>query len=405
MKKSLLFSFLSFLFCGTLIAQITRGASPGEVYISNFWYYYPNGLNYSAIFYSSDHGEHLYLQYASPDYALPDEMKVGNILGDAEQGALYNLVDHELWVSFDYGETWVFRENFPDYTQYFTGTIPGLIYKGTFEGFFKSTDFALTFELLPITVTCPFTEVGFSESEFYGIYGEPGLYFNFVHTTDYGQTFTQIPIDSTIAYWQIGGKYPEISRGTEPGEIYLISWWPNAHYKIFHSVDTGYTWTQQYESEYVSLYDWGVQYTAGRQPGSFYVKRATSDPYDWHTQVYIDYSSDYGKTFTTYFHDLDSLYTSIILNEGENISLSVSPNPFSVKTIFKYELPCNIKKASLNIYSTNGVLIKQFTLFGKGELKWDGKDQKGDLITKGIYIYNIQIENTFLSSNKLIFNP
>jgi len=45
-----------------------------------------------------------------------------------------------------------------------------------------------------------------------------------------------------------------------------------------------------------------VQYTAGRQPGSFYVKRATYDYATQYSFVYIDYSSDYGETFTTYFH-------------------------------------------------------------------------------------------------------
>ncbi|MBI9038936.1 MAG: hypothetical protein JEY97_12450 [Bacteroidales bacterium] len=67
-------------------------------------------------------------------------------------------------------------------------------------------------------------------------------------------------------------------------------------------MDNGYTWTEKFESEYINLLSWGVQYTAGRQPGSFYVNRSTINPAGNHLWVYIDYCSDYGETFTTYFH-------------------------------------------------------------------------------------------------------
>ncbi len=270
---------ITFLLSITSYSQpITRGALPGELYISTDWYMDNYGQIHYAILHSTDNGEHINLKYENIETPPIEEMKVGNILGDATPGALYNYGDNKLWVSFDYGESWEYKEDYPGYTKFFSGVNQGLIFKGHSQGFFKSTDYAETFVLLPITVTCPFTEVGFSEPEFYGIYGEPGFYYNFVHTLDYGQTFTEVPIDSTVAFWSVMGHYPKISRGTESGEVYLISWWLNSNYKIFHSVDTGNSWTEKYESDYIDIYYWRVNYTAGREPGTFYVVRSRINP-------------------------------------------------------------------------------------------------------------------------------
>ncbi|MBI9037279.1 MAG: hypothetical protein JEY97_04030 [Bacteroidales bacterium] len=315
MKKLILLLIVVFLYTQTAQTQITRGATPGEIYISNDWYI-ENGIIHKAVFRSDDNGETLTVQYEATDPPYGGAMGIGKVLGDATQGALYNFGDNELWVSFDYGVNWEYRESNPSYTKFFSGVNQGLIFKGNY-GFFKSVNYGLSFELLPITVTCPFTEVGFYEPEFYGITGEAGSYYNFVHTIDYGQTYTEIPIDSSVAFWAPGGYWPKISRGTEPGELYLVSWWLNSSYKIFHSIDTGYTWTEKFESGYIDIYSWGVQYTAGRQQGSFYVKRSTYDFATQYSFIYIDYSSDYGETFTTYFHGAPSPQPS---NYPENFS-------------------------------------------------------------------------------------
>ncbi|MFU8844746.1 MAG: T9SS type A sorting domain-containing protein [Bacteroidales bacterium] len=400
---------LSFILClatcfihFNIYSQITRGAQPGEIYFSGHWYIDNNGQVHYGIFRSADNGEHISLQYENIEVPPPDEMKIGKVLGDAADGALYNYGWNELWVSFDSGDNWTYREDYPDYTKYFTGSIQGLIFRGNYQGFFKSIDFASTFDLLPITVICPFTEIGFSEPEFYGVYGEPGLYYNFVHTIDYGQTCTEIPIDSTTAFWSVSGYSPQISRGTNPGEIYLVSWWPDYHYKIFHSVDTGYTWTEKFESGYIDIFYWGVTYTAGRQPGSFYVKRATPAPSGDHTWLYIDYSSDYGETFTTYFHDLDSTITGLDIHERNTIHLSNYPNPFKDFTTFSFQLPANCKNAQLNIYDLPGKIIRVFDIIGQRNQVWSGKDNSGKQVREGIYLYNISYDNYISQFNKLV---
>ncbi len=400
----LLFALCPLLFALNSYSQITRGAQPGELYISTDWYMDNYGQVHYAIFHTTDNGEHITLQYENIESPPPDEMQVGKVLGDATNGALYNIGNNELWVSFDYGTSWEFRENYPGYTKFFSGVNQGLIFKGNSQGFFKSIDYAQSFELLPITVTCPFTEVGFFEPEFYGIYGEAGIYFNFVHTIDYGQTYSEIPIDSAVAFWAPGGHYPQISRGTESGEIYLVSWWLDSNYKIFHSVDKGYTWTEKYESDYINIYYWRVNYTAGREPGSFYVMRSRINPAGDHVWLYIDYSSDYGETFTTYFHDLDSTITKVNPVKKIEVNLSNYPNPFTEKTIIEFELPENCTNPLLNIYNIHGILVKQFNITGKKSQQWDGTGFNGIKMPGGIYLYSISNRNISSQLNKLLFN-
>lgn len=404
MRKALLVLYILVLLYLDSFSQITRGAQPGELYISTDWYIDNYGHIHYAIFHSTDNGENISLQYENIETPPNGEMQVGKVLGDASLGGLYNYGNNELWVSFDSGKNWEYREDYPGYTKFFSGVNQGLIFKGNSNGFFKSTDYAQSFELLPITVTCPFTEVGFIEPEFYGIYGEAGIYFNFVHTIDYGQTYIETPIDSVVAFWVPSGQYPQISRGTESGELYLVSWWPEPNYKIFHSTDTGYTWTQKYESDYINLYFWRFFYTAGRESGSFYVVRSRINPDGNHVWLYIDYSNDYGETFTTYFHDLDSTITGLYAPGINNIKLSNYPNPFKTSTTFKFQIHERYTNPVLNVFDIDGKRIKKLCITGKNSQVWDGRDENGIKVPNGIYLYNISCENYSSSLNKLLIN-
>ncbi|NOZ45432.1 MAG: T9SS type A sorting domain-containing protein, partial [Chlorobi bacterium] len=158
--------------------------------------------------------------------------------------------------------------------------------------------------------TVGISEIGISDGEFFAFSGEFSVGYNLYFTDNYGINFITIPIDTTVALHSISGHSPQIYRGAESGELYLTSWTPELHYKIFYSVDTGYTWEEKYESDFINIYYWGVDFTAGRKSGSFYVTRKTLDQiwYHEHIDLYIDYSEDYGETFTTYFHELDEYF-------------------------------------------------------------------------------------------------
>ncbi len=406
MKNQILLSFIlllgSFVLHLNSFCQITRGAQPAELYLSTDWYMDNYGHIHYGIFRSVDNCATITLQYESSTASPPDEMDVGWVLGDATIGASYNIGGNELWVSLNYGENWEFREDYPDYTRYWGGEHEGTIYKGGWGLLQKSNDYALNFEIVSDPPNCPISDIGVNEGEFYGIDGNAGEEFFLYHTNDYAINYTEIGIDSSVAFWAPSGIWPKISRGSNLGEIYLVSWWLDSNYKIFYSADSGYTWIEQFESEYIDVYYWRVAYTAGKEPGSFYVMRSRINDAGDHIWLYIDYSNDYGETFTTYFHDLDSTITKISTSKLENIQLSNFPNPFVSKTTFKYNLPKNCEDPVLNILNINGIMIRQFDISRRNSHIWDGRDKNGHNLSNGVYLYNISYGDYYSPLNKLL---
>jgi len=396
-----LFLISTFFLHNIVIAQITRGAQPGELYISGDWYLENNSILHYAILRSTDNGENISLQYENIETPPPGEMKVGKVLGDATPGAIYNYGSNELWVSFDYGESWGFQENFT-YASYATGFSSGEIYRRSNYNLYRSDNYGNTFDLIVESLSEPLSDVGTQSGQLYGFTGSAGIGYKLYYSQDFGNNFIMILLDSLVAFWVPSGQFPKISRGAEQGELYLTSWWPDLHYKIFHSVDTGYTWTEKYESDYIDIYYWSVQFTAGREPGSFYVMRARINPAGDHVWLYIDYSNDYGETFTTYFHDLDSTITNISPFNTCNFKLSNFPNPVKTKTTFRFQFSEGCNNPVLNIYNAYGILIKQFNILGKNLQIWNGMDNKGNRVKEGLYLYNISYDNYSSQFNKLL---
>ena len=78
------------------------------------------------------------------------------------------------------------------------------------------------------------------------------------------------------------------------------------------------------------------------------------------------------------------------------------PNPFSTSTEFMLEhnQSCEIMDVQIQIYTVGGRLVKTllsqvstqgFTTRG---LNWDGRDDYGDLLANGVYIYRLQYLNS-----------
>lgn len=77
------------------------------------------------------------------------------------------------------------------------------------------------------------------------------------------------------------------------------------------------------------------------------------------------------------------------------------PNPFTTKTNFQFEhdFPNSSVSVLINIYTISGKLVKtiQTDALSKGTLvndvEWTGKDDFGNQLAKGIYLYKIKIED------------
>jgi hypothetical protein len=80
------------------------------------------------------------------------------------------------------------------------------------------------------------------------------------------------------------------------------------------------------------------------------------------------------------------------------------PNPFNPSTTIPYKLGKS-EFANLSVFDLNGNLIKnilnQETDAGRGYVEWDGKNEQGQNVSGGIYLYVIETPS-FLKTKKMI---
>jgi hypothetical protein len=215
--------------------------------------------------------------------------------------------------------------------------------------------------------------------------GPLGLAYSF----DYGQNFT-------LSFINMPGipHYDEcdLLRGTQPGELFFVIWKNIDTVALFHSFDYGQTVTFQ---SYMLYTRDELLFTAGRTPGSFYyVRREICGNFpSLHSCLWIYFSRDYGITFTTFYHDLDSTYTGITQKEIIP-ELKVFPNPASKSVTFKIGsiVPdCDSKVTLFDLIGNDvaeGVIPK-----GQSEVTLDTRK-----LADGLYCYSVTSEKHITSS-------
>ena len=412
--KNLLFIYFLFFFAITSFAYwgIERGTEPCEIYISTHWYDSVQ-CTYYGLYYSTNNGEEIELKYYITDPPVPDsvDLMYPYLISDATPGVLYCRTSRpDLWISYNYGENWEFVENPGTSGQYTSGSVPGVIYKvitnevaGRVE-LHRSINFGNNFTVVNDSIGTV-AEIGTDIGEIYLVKGSTWPIwgpFEILYSNNCGYNFTQQCIlDSTIAGEQIAGFYPTLSRGTIQGEVYLITWHLPHNYYIYRSTDYGQSFELKYQSEPIAYWIWSVYYTAGREPGSFYIMMHTYDDLGIGTFLKIFYSNDYAETFTEYFHHLtEDYFVSVedqpINQPSQEITLNNFPNPFNPETTINYQLPVN-SEVELIIYNLKGqkvnTLVNELLLKGEHSAIWNGRDFKNKRVSSGVYFYRLQTEN------------
>jgi flagellar hook assembly protein FlgD len=77
------------------------------------------------------------------------------------------------------------------------------------------------------------------------------------------------------------------------------------------------------------------------------------------------------------------------------------PNPFTTHTefFFEHNQPCQALEVTIQVFTVSGKLVKTIqTLVSQGGYRsegiaWDGRDDFGDRIGKGVYVYRIAVKN------------
>lgn len=81
------------------------------------------------------------------------------------------------------------------------------------------------------------------------------------------------------------------------------------------------------------------------------------------------------------------------------------PNPFNPGTTIKYDLKKN-ENVVLDIYSISGErvarLVDQQQNSGTHEIRWNGRNDNGSLVSSGIYFYRLRIGNQYLTKKMMM---
>lgn len=131
----------------------------------------------------------------------------------------------------------------------------------------------------------------------------------------------------------------------------------------------------------------------------------------FHNILTIAFSSD-GKTL--YAGTRNGIYKTVIITSIKNYQDKTSfpfylyqnyPNPFNSSTFIRYELS-SPEKVTLKVFNLFGqeikTLIDEKQYKGSYVAKWDGKDNQGNRVAIGIYIFRLSI-GSYTESKKMLY--
>lgn len=110
------------------------------------------------------------------------------------------------------------------------------------------------------------------------------------------------------------------------------------------------------------------------------------------------------KVWDVYNNSSES-YTEFVVAKSAELALSHVlnyPNPFTTKTQFYFEQNqcCQMLDVQVQVFSVSGKLVKSISQFVYAEgyrsapIEWDGRDDFGDKIGRGVYLYRVKIKTS-----------
>ncbi|MCW3104635.1 MAG: hypothetical protein JWO09_3075 [Bacteroidetes bacterium] len=103
------------------------------------------------------------------------------------------------------------------------------------------------------------------------------------------------------------------------------------------------------------------------------------------------------------YNNSSKAYTEFIVARSAELALTHVlnyPNPFTTRTTFYFEQNqcCQSLQVELQIFTVSGKLVRNFNQYIYAEgyrsnpIEWDGRDDFGDKIGKGVYIYKLRVK-------------
>ena len=106
---------------------------------------------------------------------------------------------------------------------------------------------------------------------------------------------------------------------------------------------------------------------------------------------------DFAGNESPFTNEMSVLVTSVELTRlqvpDEFVLEQNYPNPFNPTTVIRFGLPAP-EVVTIHIYNLNGALVRTLvdSRFAAGyhEVAWDGRDEAGQVVSGGIYVYKMQ---------------
>ena len=226
--------------------------------------------------------------------------------------------------------------------------------------------------------------------------------------------FWPIALESMISGSQIlppTELYAEDVPNDNGYHIYL-SWQPSlsedsgnvSWYRIYRSRND-VTEEIRFLSEFTTLNDL-IDF---EQTGTVLVDSVSAGTYEYTDTVPVN--------SVQYYYWLDAVYNGMssqkaasnlltfVENEPDQFILFAAfPNPFNSQTTIRYNLPHDVKKASIKIYDIRGTLVcsrpHASSTAGFHTFVWNGLDDRGYEVSSGVYFYQVNA-GTFIDTGQM----
>ena len=189
---------------------------------------------------------------------------------------------------------------------------------------------------------------------------------NILKTTDGGETWTNLSVADNHDIQGIGFISDKIG-------------WVGGYGVTSSTTDGGLTWTGGGFGKWVNRYriiNDSTVYASGK--------------------TIYKYSRTTSTGIKTTTEKIDDTYKMLLPNY---------PNPFNNSTVINYRLP-EAGSVRLIIYDGLGktirVLLNEFESSGEHTVSWDGKDDSGDVVASGVYLYRLDAGNRSESRSMLM---
>jgi len=163
---------------------------------------------------------------------------------------------------------------------------------------------------------------------------------------------------------------------------------------------------------------------------------ANSEPADWNqirnwaypnkstSQIFVNLAAVAEMTDRVYYQNwsdnLDSVLQKVFPDQQTDVHskpghefvpsrielFSNYPNPFNSSTMISYQLREN-SQVKLYIFNLSGEIVRDLVdrqeSAGSHSIIWDGKDDRGNIVSSGIYFYQLKIDNNPMQTKKMMF--